>query len=224
MTATTLKRPVSKSPSAKPAPVVESALDIDEEYEDIHLLMDGLPAVGTIDTGNVCGRLTYLAIQIFGQKAPGEKGHHVDVFDAEALLIGAKCAGDASPGQLAIIDIALARLSTYLERLDHNFIEESAGKFDTAPGGDDPSLRTDNPLNCNAGDALAFQACCEIESLSLLLIEQTKSSDLAHIVRALAGRIHAASGVLCAFVAEEPQMSLAEADYEINRSAFARPG
>ena len=69
------------------------------------------------DCGSVCGRLTYLAHDLFVESALNADGLS-DVYDAQAMLVGAMKCGEATPAQAAIIAAALPLIDEYIRLLD----------------------------------------------------------------------------------------------------------
>jgi hypothetical protein len=101
---------IEKSSAARPA------RDVPAMHSQISALISPIPEAGA-EPGSVCGRLAYLAHSLFIESTLTHEGLH-DVYDVQALLIGAMKCGDATPAQTAIIIAALPMLDQYCDMIE----------------------------------------------------------------------------------------------------------
>ena len=89
---------------------------IEVRHKQIWELLETLRDAGP-EPGTACGRLAYLAEDLFSASALDQSGL-VHVYDVQAMLIGALKCGDATPGQSAIIEKVLPMVDEYVNLLD----------------------------------------------------------------------------------------------------------
>lgn len=87
-------------------------------HASISAMLGGLWATCHQDTGTVCGRLTYLAMNIFADSFLTEAGMP-DAYDVRALMKGALADDVTSFSQKQIIEVILEQLQLYLDVLDN---------------------------------------------------------------------------------------------------------
>lgn len=118
--------------------------------KEINDLLNGLVTACSEDSGTACGRLAWMCNRDFPGISLDEKGV-CELYDIQAMLIGARRSPDATEAQKPVLDVTLLKLEAYIYLLE----------------GEDPAkLEQEISANFTAGKALACQLMRQGEDIS----------------------------------------------------------
>lgn len=165
-------------------------------WELIETIRDAGPEPGT-----ACGRLAYLAEDLFSASALDQSGL-VHVYDVQAMLVGGQKCGDASTGQLALIEKVLPMIDEYVQILDGmKFTGE--GDADALPT-TEPSAPIDSTADLELSAScdrvkLSLQATYQVEVMIDSLLREARNGSaesLPHLLQGVGMRIHELNSII----------------------------